>query len=499
MGLIKPISESFILRGLGNFLKKAGAIPQEVEIRRIIEEVVVEQQNQSLQTGLGTAYYQTEDFSASVHKQFQTQSKNLWVKHPIARKALRLRRSFVCNEGFKAESAVGNDKVNEFLAKHEDINWKGKTDERVETLCTLGELAYWIPPVNTVNGHYELGMVKGDLIEELVGSPLNAERAETLKLSQDVYTYVEGERVARREFPIYRYCWLNQHWVGEVLYLGINRLNGMHRGMSDLVPVIDWLRLFDTVCWTEGERLKMLRSFLMHLKIEGANPEEVAKKSKQFREKPIAPGSNYVSNEKETWNAIAPEINTGPVLDYLKFLFGLVAGNLDMPEHFYHSSENVNRASAREMKEPIYAAVRDRKRDFAAFRAAEAQIAVQRAAKIPGSLVYGLSKAEQEVQIVSLTPEREAFEVIGQHLESFSKALVVAESRDWISSEAAAKQFVDAASALGLSSLESGDVPAVTEEALNQLERRRPFLEGVHPLALDGDPDWKISGYPVAV
>lgn len=501
MGLIQPIHNSPILRGLGSFLQRAGAIqqpPQEVEIRKVIEEVIVEREARP-QTGIGMPYYQSEDLSASQIKAIQQQAKNLWIKHPVAKKAMKLRRSFICDEGFKANAVTGNKRVQEFLDRHEAINWEGKTDDRVESMCVTGELAFWTPPCNRVNGHYELGMIKRKIIEEVRGSDLNAERPEKLLLSQDVFTWVDGERIPRREFDIYRYCWLRRQWIGEVLYLGINTLDDMHRGMSDLTPVIDWMRLFDTVCWTEGERLKMLRAFLMHLKIKGADDDTVKKWQSKLKNKPITGGSNWVSNENHEWEAISPDINSGPVLEYLKFIFGLVSGALDMPEHFYYTAGSVNRASAEEMKDPIYAAIRDRKRDFANFRAAEAQIAVQKAARIPGTLVYGLPREELEIEVGALRPERQAFEVIGQHLKSFSESLVIAENQEWISNEAAGQQFIEAASILGLTDLKSESVTEMKSEALEKLERRRPMLEGVYPLSIDGDPNWKVKGHPIAI
>ena len=501
MGLIQPIHTSPVLRGIGSLLDRVGAIqrpPQEVEIRKVIEEVIVEREARP-QTGIGMAYYQSEDLSASQIKAIQKQATNLWIKHPVAKKAMKLRRSFICDEGFKATSVTGNEKTQKFLDRHEAINWVGKTDDRVESACVKGELAFWTPPCNRVNGHYELGMIKRGLIEEIRGSDLNAERPEKLTLSQDVFTYVDGEKIPRREFDIYRYCWLRRRWVGEVLYLGFNTLDDMHRGMSDLTPVIDWMRLFDTVCWTEGERLKMLRAFLMHLKIKGADEATIKTWESKLKNKPITGGSNWVSNEQHEWQAISPDINSGPVLDYLKFIFGLVSGALDMPEHFYYTAGSVNRASAEEMKDPIYAAIRDRKRDFASFRAAEAQIAVQKAAQIPGSLVYGLNREDLEIEVGALRPEKQAFEVIGKHLESFSRALVAAESQGWISNEAAGKQFREAASMLGLSGLEAEELPELASEAMEKLERRRPILEGIYPLAIGGDPKWKVKGHPIAV
>ena len=167
---------------------------------------------------------------------------------------------------------------------------------------------------------------------------------------------------------------------------------------------------------------------------------------------------------------------------------------MDLPEHYYYSAGSVNRASAKEMSDHIYAGIRDRKREIADFLLLEHNIALQVASQVETSRLYQMTSKQLEIKVTSRDPERDALDVIGQHLLAFGQSLLVATSEGWLSNEQAGQQFRQAASAIGLDELEAPDedVEALQNKAREQMDFRRPQLECCGtPLAVDGDPNWQ--------
>lgn len=503
MGL-RPIGKSPVLRTLGNALARLGAVsPRIIEHHHHEETVLREAAPSGVAVGWG---YRSKDVSSNGLANMRKQAHSAWINHPLAKKGMRTKRAFVCQEGFRVESLCEDPAKRELVQRHLDehweINWEGKVDRRVESLGVYGELAFWRPPVNTRNGHARIGSLQRDDIDEVLPKPLNAEEAGILRMTHPLTLIVGGQKKSQDLFSVVNYDWLDESWKGEVLYCGVNRLDTMMRGISDLAPVLDWLEVFDQLLYTEAERVKMMRSLLFHLKMTGASPEVLEAKRRELAKRPPPPGTFYVSNESEEIADFAPNLSTAPSLDLIKFIFGLASGCIDIPEHWYYSAGDVNRASAKEMTSPIYAGIRDRKREFASFLLVEHSIALQEAAKIPTSLVGGFTAEDLEIEVKSRDPERDALDVVGQHLLAFGQALLLGETQQWMSREQAAKQFIQACSSVGLDEIEYADNPeSMLGQAQAQMERRRPQLEesNIYPLSLDpgGKRDWSIHSSAV--
>lgn len=497
MGL-RPIRKSPILRTIGGALAALGAVPREIITRTVYEEEFIREAANA--SGINLPWgFKTKDVSAAGLRKMRKQAHLAWINHPLAKKGMRTKRAFVCQEGFKVAATCKDPekaaKVQEFLDKHWQINWEGKVDTRVESLGVYGDLSFWRPPCNTRNGHARIGALQRDDIEEVLPDPLNAERIGIIRMNQPLTLTVDGEKKKQELFNVYHFDWLSEEWKGEVLYLGVNRLDTMMRGISDLAPVLDWLEVFDQLTYTESERVKMLRSLLFHLKMKTDDDKKLEKKRSDMAKRPPPPGSWYVSNESETIDILEGGGNTAPTLEWVKFIWGIASGCIDLPEHWYYSSGDVNRASAKEMTSPIYAGIRDRKREFCDFLLAEHSIALQDASKVPTSVVHGLTAEELAIEVRSRDPERDALDVIGQHLLAFGQALLLAQGEGWINNDQAGQQFRQAAEGIGLDGLDAPELEAGLDQAQAEMEVRRPQLEptGEFPLALDGDPNWRVN------
>lgn len=525
MAIIKPVKASPLLRGFRGALSRwSGTEDLRESIAQLkrdnlnLSESLDSTENRLIeatkklngQTGIQPGWgYRSKDFSQGTISKMQALAFQAFHGHPLAKKAIRNKRAFVCQEGFKLEATYDGPgraglkpseirkRVQNFLDQHWEINWEGQLERRVDSKIVYGETAFWIPPCNELTGQSQAGMICRDLIQELLPEPLNAERAGSLKLTQPLGFVIEGEKVYRDTIPLVRFCWREQEYKGEILYWGSNQLDTMYRGVTDLSPVLDYLDLFDQLVWTEGERVKMLRSMLFQWIEKGADPDAIKKKQKELAKSPPPPGSFQCTNENVEIKEIVPAINSGPVLDFIKFIFGLASGGLDMMEHHFYNSETVNRATASEMSDPMFAGIRDEKRTLGDLLYAQHAYALQNASRTERSLLHGFTVDELAFRVTSRDPERDAIEVIGKHLLSLGQALLVFKSEGWISNEQAGSIARSEAGALGLGELDApkDDVEKIVEESVRKLERVRSVggRKESFPLAPGGDPNWGIS------
>ncbi len=511
MAIFKPISASPVLRFFGNALKTVGAVSPEIRERIVAgEDEVIYRESEPHhhhRTGIMQSGRTSRDMASGFHRRLRQEAHRLAVSHPVARKAMRLRRSFVCQEGFRVEAVSGNPLVQAHLDKHWEINWERSLNKRVESLGTYGELLFYAPPPNPYDGHYELCGLDRESIDEVLPCPYNHERPGHIRLNNPLQVRLAGEEKLRtlNTLDIYAYDWQTDSFEGNCFYLGVNCLDTMLRGVSDLTPVVDWLDKFDSITWTEAERIGFMKAFLWDVTLKGTDVtgEAVKKRQNELRKSPPRPGTINVHNESEVWQPMAPSLNTAESLEFLKFLFGIVWGGLDLPEHWYYSAASVNKASGEEMRDPAFAAIRDRKEDVAELLAMDGQIAIDRAKAIPGHPLYVLARTEGitadtfEVRVTSRDPERNAYELLGTALQSLVGALVVATQEGYLSQAEAGKQFRQAAAVLGM-----GEIPA-PEEELDSIEQaagdieaarqeQKPTLEGVYPHAPGGKANWSV-------
>lgn len=497
MALLKPLRKSPLLRSIGGFLQSV--LPAKV-IEKTVYEAVFEEGSPKTglsETGLGSRFGQSNNGPRT--RKIQKLAELAKQSNPIAAKAITLRKNFVCSEGFKLEST--NETVQAWLDEHWQINWEGRVEKRCEALSTYGELAFWQPPANQYSGQFELGAVPREYIDEITSSPLNAERPEFLRLTTPLKLHLPGEKSETRDlFRLFHYDHLDRAWDGEVWYLGVNTLDQCHRGQSDLAPILDWLEMFDQLTYGEAERVKFLRSMLFQLKIQGANDTEILKQQKKMNANPPKPGGWLVSNETWQIEFLEGGNQIAPVLEFIRYIFGLCAGYMDMPEHYYYSAGDVNRASGEQMKAPVFAGVRTRKGDYSRFMARIAQHGVDQmvARSEEWARIAAQDPRAIEVTVASRDPERDSFEAIGLSLKHLSESLVVAEAQGWMSAQQCGEQFRDAAASLGLGEIADPNEELTLGDAQEKAEQARqilrPQLEQSYPLSPNGKREWKTNG-----
>jgi hypothetical protein len=138
-----------------------------------------------------------------------------------------------------------------------------------------------------------------------------------------------------------------------MLHFAINKPVGDSRGQSDLLSILPWLERYEL--WLE-DRVRINRykgAYLWHVRIETPSPGELDAKRAQYSKSP-ASGTIIVSDAREHWLAVQPDIKADDVAADGKAIRLLIAAGAGIPLHFLAEGESATRATAREMGGPTY-------------------------------------------------------------------------------------------------------------------------------------------------
>ena len=290
----------------------------------------------------------------------------LWQSNLLANRLIELPVAYLLAEGVsvkvnddglqKTINAFWNDPINRM-----DI----KLPKKVRELSLFGEQC-WPAFTNTMNGHVRLGYLDPDLIETVVTDPDNAEQP------IGIVTKKNKRGVARRYKIIIngpescfstRTCEIRETFNdGECFYFNINALSNGKRGRGDLLAQADWLDAYEQFMFGEIDRNNFMRAFIWDVELKGATPEEVNTRAKEIQAP--APGSVRVHNDSEKWTAETPDLKATDTSTAARVFRTHVLGGATMPEHWYGSGGDVNRATASEMGEPTFKMYSMRQRDW---------------------------------------------------------------------------------------------------------------------------------------
>lgn len=133
-------------------------------------------------------------------------------------------------------------------------------------------------------------------------------------------------------------------YAGELFYFRTNTI-GTGRGRSRLEPALDWLHAYDNFLFGDLRNANMQAAFVWDVTIEGADLPALQEKAAQIRANPPRPGEVNVHNEKETWEALSPNLNAASHAELgvqVKKVIGLSMG---LPPHLIGAEDNTNRSS----------------------------------------------------------------------------------------------------------------------------------------------------------
>lgn len=278
----------------------------------------------------------------------------LWRATPLGNQLIELAVAYLLGEGVTI--SCEDEQARKWL----DAFWRDpinrmelKLERKMRELALFGEQC-WPAFVNEVNGHVRLGVLDPALIETVVTDPDNVEQPIGVVTRKNRRGEARRYRViinGPEEVFSQRSQAIRQSFTdGECFYYSVNALASAPRGHSDLLALADWLDLYETLLYSDAERVKEMRAFFWDVTITGATKEDVQARAREI----VAPkpASVRVHNEAEQWKAEAPKLNTAESAEAARMFRNHILSGRMFPEHWFGGGGDVNRATAGEMGEP---------------------------------------------------------------------------------------------------------------------------------------------------
>lgn len=282
------------------------------------------------------------------HERMLAIAKYLSRTNPTAHRLLTLLSDFILAEGVTI--SYRNRAVQEVVERHwldPDNEWDRRNPTRLRRFLRNGEYLMPLFP-NPVTGHMTIGAIPSERIKHVETDPENWERVVAVTLKART-----GEAEGTRYTIVNRRVSRDELLSAEnpALYWSLGNDDGP-RGISILYPIADLLDLLDQFMFSEVERWFLIKAFIWRVTIQGATPEQLTQYAAQAAFQTPKPGGVVLQNEKISWDAVAPPLQTHDSANGMRFLRNHILGTEGIPEHFFAEGGDVNRAVGAVMAEP---------------------------------------------------------------------------------------------------------------------------------------------------
>jgi len=171
-------------------------------------------------------------------------------------------------------------------------------------------------------------------------------------------------------------------WPAVMLHYAINRPVGAVHGESDLAPLLRWLSRY--AAWLEDRaRLNRYRnSFMFVVKASFQSEEERAARQATLSGAAPPPGSILVTDESESWEVLAPKLESQDAGEDGLALKKMIAAGSGLPLHFLSEPEGSTRSTAESAGGPTYRHFEQRQEFFTWLVSDLARVVVRRRARI---------------------------------------------------------------------------------------------------------------------
>lgn len=385
-----------------------------------------------------------EDLPVATFERTCKIARFLFMTNPIARRIIELTVSFTLGSGISFEA---RDKrvYKTILDFWEDpVNsMDRKLANKVRDLSLYGEQVFPIF-ANPRDGRIRLGYINPIDVQRVMVDPANPEIVRKLLVSSatSVGQPLEISIVNIDEdpsSPTFGYL------VGQALYFAINKSPDATRGVSDLLPLIDWISTYDTLLFNALERSAHMNAYLWDVTMEDADQTTVDNFLKNIQSQPPKPGAIRVHNQKVIWRAVTPELQAGDVTAIARLFKLHILGGAGMPEHFFGEGGE-GRAAVTEMSEVAMRTLSTRQKLIKSIVEFIFQFVIDQA------IIHGALPADIDRTFFVYMPRISTREVwrtatsVPRLVEAFS----LAEDRGWITKTQAKRLFMSVTDMLGI-------------------------------------------------
>lgn len=383
--------------------------------------------------------------------------------NPVAGRILGLITEFVFAEGIQIQTR--NRLVDEIVNDHWDdwINdWDKNGPQIFRLLLRDGEVL--LPAgINPANGFVRWGQLMSRQIKDVETHPNDWRVVTKVVLKTN-----PGEPEDIRHGIVLNPATGRLEAMAEdgeearpILLLRRGNVDGI-RGISFLYALADFLEYLDRAAFSEVERLDLLRSFIWDVTFENATPEQIREYARDPQFAAPSPGTVRLHNKGAKWEAVSPNLETKEAVDLLKFLLNtLVLGSAGIPEHWFGSGGDVNRAVGTVMDAPTVKMLSQMQRMFASYLSIIVRFVLDQA------IIHGTLPELVEVEDSDGNPTgeradpRDLFAVVfpdmdttdiqqsARALKDVTNSLAIAEEKGWITKRTVRRIYASIVSMFG--------------------------------------------------
>jgi hypothetical protein len=328
--------------------------------------------------------------------------------------------------------------------EHPVFNFKTRADELLTSLMVDGEICLPLAGANPVDGVPTIDFVDSGLIEKVLPLPGSSIVMDKVQLKTDPGT-------PPKTLSIVRFNPKTQRLEGDCFYWRNSRLVNSMRGRSELLRVADWVDALDQFLFARADRAAILNAMIWDVSLEGANDSQVkAKRQEIEKNPPTKPGSIRIHNEKETWNAVVPDLKASDATDEVKLLRNYILGSKSMPESWFSDGGSTTRTTADSQNDVSMMALRAWRRRVKAMFETVLHFAYDQAQAKQGGVFP--SRAGGGVAIkVDLPPLTEKdVSRLGGVVQNLAASLEAAVAAEFCSKRTARKVFLNIVDRLGV-------------------------------------------------
>lgn len=312
--------------------------------------------------GLSGAY---ADRNSWDRKKVFAESLRAWRVNPIARRIVRLTRSFLIGKGVEIKS--DDPGTQKFL-----LDWWGDGLNKFDR-----NIPRWLDEITRTGNLFSLFTVKQDGMTYIRAVP--AEQIDEIKTQEnDVEQEIEYTRDAldKEPYPAYK---KGQEQTLFVVHHAVNQPVGSSWGEGDLPPLLVWIGRFSTFL-EDRVRLNHFRTAYVYT-VTGTykNEQERSDRQKYLNANPPKPGSILVlnANNGEVWEAKTANLQAYDANeDGLAVKKNILSG-LGYPMHWFAEPEGSNKTTAEAAGTPTFRTLEEMQDDFFEMLCEIARVAVE--------------------------------------------------------------------------------------------------------------------------
>jgi len=336
-------------------------------------------------------------------------------RNPQAKSILGTTADFVVGDGitFHAEREDTQAILDEFWKVNE---WDLKQFDRIIELSKYGEQIYK-PFVNKYSGIVNLGVFDPEQVDKIERDKENHEILKRLIPKQ------AKDTSKPTAFDIIHFNHKTDLYEGDIFHFAVNRGSHATRGKSDLLPIVDWLDMYDRSLFTMTERVLFLMAFVWDVEIEGAGQEELQKRLMELIQNPPKAGSFQLHNQLEKWKAISPDLRGADQAEFYKQVKQQLTSGSGFPMHWiFGDGEDINKATSQEITEPTYRQLKRRQKFVVAMFTELFKYQIQKAIK---AKVLSGKVEDHKFTIIVPDPSRKEASVVTETLGKLMPAMAI--------------------------------------------------------------------------